>query len=251
MERAALRETILNNPQFFARILRFNLPASSAFTPEHLTEQAAELLRSGFLGLLETSPRGAALVRGYLFKNSLPAPIKGEQFFADFQEERRRLALLTPKELQDLTRLFGAGVYAPQIAKTIKRDEVLALRDFLGQAYNYALLRGRFQMGQVRGLFKQTDQPAEGGAAVSLSERIVAAGLDALRVCMADWPQNLQDRLRPALPAPALKRILPQTSVFSWPERIEKKPENLQSTWLSLKKILLQELTPECHPCFA
>jgi hypothetical protein len=236
VDSAALSETMRNNPQLFARILRFNLPASSAFNPENLTEQAAALLRSGLLGTLEVSPRAAALVRGYLFKNSLPAPINGEEFFTDFQEERRRLALLTPKELCALTLFFGAGVYAPQIAKTVKRDEVLALRAELGQAYNYAILSARFQLGQVRALFKNSD------GKLLLPERIAAAGLDALRVCVADWPQRLQDRLRPALP---------KASVFSWPERIEKKPENVQNIWESLKKILLQELAPECHPCFA
>jgi hypothetical protein len=248
VDKAYLRETLQTKPELFAGILRFNLPASSGFMPGHLTEQAAALLHSGLLGVLEGSAQGARLVRGYLFKHSRPVSGKGEkntsgppEFFTDFQEERRRLALLTPKQLQDLVLLFGAGIYALKIAKIVKRDEVLALRSFLGPYYTYSLLRGRFQMGQVRGLF----QPRAGN--LPLTGRIVAAGLEALQICMADWPQALRERAGLLLDA----TLFAESPLAGWPAHIEKKPETLKTVWVNLKKILLQELAPECQPFFA
>ncbi|MDR2826158.1 MAG: SctK family type III secretion system sorting platform protein [Deltaproteobacteria bacterium] len=262
-----MHETMRSNPKLFARILRFNLPASRSFMPENLTKQATVLQHSGLLEALEKSPRSAALVRRYLFKNCLPAckktvepehiddkPGNGvckntTEFFVDFQEERRRLALLAPKQLHDLALLFGAGIYALKIAETVKRDEVLALRSFLGPYYTYALLRGRFQLGQVRAIFQRPASNHTEDSKLPLTGRIAAAGVEALQICLSDWPQSLQKKVRPFLP-PHLQ-ALAETALAGWPEHIEKNPENLKTVWVSLKKILLQELAPECQPCFA
>jgi hypothetical protein len=240
MDRAFLRTLLRNNPALFTRILQFNLPKSSAFIPERLSGQAKLLRESGVLKILESSPRGASLVRSYLYKNSPQSPgteARAEEpaFFTDFQEERHRLALLGQEQLQELSMLFGAGVYAQVIAGIIRRDEVLALRAFLGAFYGYALLRGRFQLGRARGLFKHS------GQGLPLTERIAAAGLEALQICLYDCPETLRDRARPFFPQ----------FFRGWPGHIEKTAENLNIIWANLKKILLQELTPSCRPFFA
>jgi hypothetical protein len=240
MDKAFLRALIRKNPALFTRIVRFNLPGSGAFIPERLGGQARLLQESGALRVLENFPRGASLVRGYLYKNSPHSSGTEERagepvFFTDFQEERHRLALLGQEELQKLSMFFGAGVYAQVIARIVQRGEVLALRSFLGEFYNYALLRGRFQLGRTRGLFKRS------GQGLPLTERIAAAGLEAVQICLSDCPQALRDKAWPFFP-----------QFFSgWPGHIEKNAENLNIIWVNLKKLLLQELTPACRPFFA
>lgn len=162
--------------------------------------------------------------------------------FWDFTEESRRLALIDPDLTARAARLFGAAIHARELARLIRRDDVLAVRQNLEpDLIAYALERGRFQIGSVAGAFA-SDQ-----AGISLPRRVLAHGQMALECCCAAWPQALLQRWRPAqIPhdrggtdaVPASGEPLPDT------------PDFRRRVWFGFKKILLREVAPQWAPCF-
>lgn len=161
-------------------------------------------------------------------------PAERPEPFWDYAEESRRLALLDADTLAGLCRVAGVALHAPAIAGVLLRDEVLPLREALGEAtYRYALQRGRYQLGTVRRFFQWRD------TGLPLPERCALHGNMALRLVAALWPEGLSlpfCRRLPALPATAGLPALGEA------ERHE--------LWRSLKKLLLKEVAPSWAPCF-
>jgi hypothetical protein len=110
---------------------------------------------------------------------------------------------------------------------------VAALRSLLGAHYEYALSRGRLQMRQASSHF------ASFMSGAPLPERMAEAGFTALRLCLADWPEDLFRLATPSLPPllrlPADRRIAHLLPVF----------------WADLKKLLITQVEPRWQPCFA
>ncbi|MDR2051348.1 MAG: Yop proteins translocation protein K [Deltaproteobacteria bacterium] len=233
MPEAFLRELLKNGGDLLAAILRFNAPPAARFFPDALPEPAARLLREGTLAGLEGSRAGRARVRAYLLRQAGADP---ENFFLDFRDKRRRLALLERETLVRLASLCGACIYAPEASRCVLRKEVLTLRAALGPDYDHILSRGRFQWEQSRACFK-TFRPES-----PLPERMRAAGQAALRLCMADWPQALRRRADPLLPAELRSA---GNKALSCPA------DFLPGIWLDVKKLLLKEVAPQWQACFA
>ncbi|MDL2279753.1 hypothetical protein LJC15_03695 [Desulfovibrio sp. OttesenSCG-928-G11] len=234
MPDAFFKETFRRNRPLFNGILRLNLPGSGDFAPGRLPGEAARLAGEGLLRSLEVSPGGARRVRAYLLGQCRGA--NEESFFFDFRDERRRLALLAPSELLELMTLFGGCVHAPQIALAVRRQEVLELRETLGRHYDYVLLRGRFQLARARRCFEDRYRHRP------LPERIRLTGRDALRVCMADWPEALRQ---------LAGSRLPENPPPGWPEGFPSEDGNAELVWSGLKKLLLKEVAPTWRNCFA
>lgn len=224
--------SLKSRPELLAAIARFNAPLAGDFDPEALPSEAAALLRGQALSALEGSALGRRLTRAWLFRLM---GIEGV-VFTDFSEESRRLALLPREEINRLGLLYGACAYAQEAARCVKREEVMTLRSSLGAHYAYALQRGRFQAQKAR------DWALSFKKELPLPERITAAGLSALRSCLAAWPEALRALAAPRLPA-GLRAAAPEAARDSLP------PAEL--FWPDLKKLLLSEVAPSWQACFA
>ena len=221
---ASLKE----KPELLAAVIRFNAPGIDDFDPEAWPAPTAVLLRNGTLRNLSGSRAGQAMIRAWLFRQ-----LGMDGAFTDFSEERRRLALLEKETLSSLALAYGACIYAQEAARLIRREEVAALRSLLGAHYEYALSRGRFQMRQAGGFFASFMSRAP------LPERMAEAGFTALRLCLADWPDELFRRAAPRLPE-AL-RLPADTEAASM----------LHVFWADVKKLLITQVAPRWQPCFA
>jgi hypothetical protein len=212
--RGFYRELAATRPELLGAIWRFNAAEPG---PEALAPGVAEILR--------TCPRGrAALAR-------LADPAR--RFWA-FEEESRRLALLDPPTLEALAMHFGAAVNARALAAVVLRAERQALTAALGPGIlDYALGRGAFHLGEVRGHFlaRHGERP--------LPERVRLHGREALAACAGRWPQALRELA--ARRFPGLMDAAAQTPGDRAVERL---------TWFGLKKLLTKEVAPSWAPCF-
>ncbi len=153
-----------------------------------------------------------------------------DEGFWDFAEESRRLAFLDADTLARLGMVFGVCIHAVEMARIITREQVLALREGLGEPlYRYGIQRGRYQLGSVRQLFLTRD------VREPLLERVRRHGLLALALCRAEWPPFLMSRTADVFPEPAEEAPSPVVR---------------RAVWGGLKKVLLKEVAPQWAPCF-
>lgn len=152
--------------------------------------------------------------------------------FWDFADESRRLAFLDADTLARLGMVFGVCVHAVEMARIITREQVLALREGLGEPlYRYGIQRGQYQLGGVRQLFLTRD------VREPLLERVRRHGLLALALCRAEWPPALTSRTAHVFPEPVEEPDPPSPAVR-------------RAVWGGLKKVLLKEVAPQWAPCF-
>ncbi|HIW77807.1 MAG TPA: sulfate adenylyltransferase [Candidatus Bilophila faecipullorum] len=175
---------------------------------------------------------GLARIRG---ANVLPwrrPSSVAEEGFWDFADESRRLAFVGAEEAERLGLTFGVCVHAPELARIIAREQVLALREELGESlYRYGIQRGQYQLGGVRRFFLGRD------VREPLLERMRRHGRLALALCCAGWPPVLRGR------AGAWAAVEAE-GVEGTP------PEVRKAVWFGLKKLLLKEVAPQWAPCF-
>ena len=224
------------NAALWAAVARFNAPRAEDFAPESLPEEAAALLRAGTLARLESSRAGRVLVRSWLLGHWGATP-----GFADFADERRRLALLGQDVLRRLAVVYGGCLYAREAARCVRREETAAMRALLGAHYGYVLSRGRLLVmrgGEYFSAFKKE---------LPLPERMAGAGFHALRLCLALWPAallrlaafRLPEELRPVADAPPGGKVKPAEADLT------------EFVWMDVKKLLLAEVAPQWQACFA
>ena len=143
-----------------------------------------------------------------------------------------RLAGLDADTLARLGMVFGVCVHAVEMARIITREQVLALREGLGEPlYRYGIQRGQYQLGGVRQLFLTRD------VREPLLERVRRHGLLALALCRAEWPPALTSRTAHVFPEPVEEPDPPSPAVR-------------RAVWGGLKKVLLKEVAPQWAPCF-
>lgn len=167
---------------------------------------------------------------------SRPARRAGpEGMFWDYAEESRRLALLDAGILAILAGVAGAAIHARDIARVLKRDEVLALRRDIGEEMvGYALHRGIYQAGGTRRVFSGLDR------GLPLGRRCRLHGAMAVRMVSRRWPEELRTRSADRLPP------LPEEGVGE----PEADADVLRGVWLTVKKLLIREVVPAWAPCF-
>lgn len=172
MSREYFVSVIERRPRLLAAVLRFN--------------QAPPQAGSG----AERSGLEAAVSRCEALRGLWPREDKAARPFFSFEEETERLALMSAEELARLARLASASVFSELIAKAVRRDEVLALRQFLGaDVFEYAITLGRFQAGTLAAPLAA--MTPEGERIADRAERLSGIILASIR---GGWPAALQER---------------------------------------------------------
>lgn len=225
MHKGFFADTLSRRPQLWQALLQTSLPreAASPAAPLWHTElgQAAHSLQDWLL----QRPLCSLQVSASDEKADVP--------FWDYEEESRRLALLDPDALRRLSRMTGVALHAPDIAAVLLRDEVLPLREALGEpVYHYALYRGQYELGAIRRFF-------QGNADMPLAERCTWHGNMALRLVSGLWP--------PELSLPFFQRLPALPDGMPLPGLTE---DECHELWRGLKKLLLKEVVPSWAPCF-
>ncbi len=231
MNKGFFADALASRPLLWEAMLRANsrpvpssLPASCPAAP--------------YVGkFMDLFGEGAASLLSWLAETSVSAR-SGQDArdagFWDYAEESRRLALLDAETLAALSLVAGVALHAPEIARVLRREELLNLRAGIGEdLYRYALCRGQYQLGTVRRLFAQLD------LSFPLAERCALHGSMATRLVAARWPEELAKRVFLALPPLPEGREVP---AFSEAE--------VREVWIALKKLLLKEVAPSWAPCF-
>lgn len=163
-------------------------------------------------------------------------PQRGDDACWDFTEESRRLAFLSAESLSRLGLLMAAAVMAEDYAKVVLRQAVIELRETIpADVMDYALNRGRWQVGSVRAQLHDLVDAKNPGEKTLLLARTL------LEVLRAGWPEALQQRTAPVFKALSLP------AVETLPEMTEASRKTL---WRFARKILLRELDPECRRAF-
>ena len=144
MHKQFFADVLARRPALWQRLLQANLPEGGPRLPDDCREQLGGAADS-LWAWLQQRP----LTHGPTAAESEPAV---QVPFWDYAEESRRLALLDAPALLELCRVTGVVLHAPAIATVLLRDEVLPLRESLGEeTYQYALQRGRsFSSGGIR-----------------------------------------------------------------------------------------------------
>ena len=233
MDKVFFLEIIINKPQLFEAIIEFNcnlLYNVMIQTAEEMASftDATPGFDNSFIQKLAL--RGIALKKERLMET--------EYCFWDFMEETRRIALLEPETVRRLQLVFGAAINADEIAKVLRRDEVLQLQQIPGQdLYQYSLLRGRYQVGAVRRFFLAQSH------SIPLTTRIHWDGRMALEICASSWPSVLQSIFFSQL---NFVFSTEDSAVLSqdYPSPV------IKGVWDGLKKILLREVAPQWAPIF-
>ena len=218
MDHLFLAETLALRPMLFLAMLEFNKSFSSAM-PEELAS----------LGNAAVRLWGCAS-----FRRAWPSSGDTAESYWNFAEESQRLALMDAATLEKLGLFLSAAAHAEELSRVISGRQVLELRRNLGtDIMNYALKRGRYQIGSLRPSL--LPPPASG----PLDARIRALAAAALFLLRADWPESLQRLSAPRFPAVNEGAFLPELT-----------REQRTALWFTMKKLLLREVAPQWAPCF-
>ena len=225
MNRHFFRELLEENPRLLQKMMQFNGRALELY----------HLPRGGIWDAVERYPNlVAALTRGQTKEDSLALR---EPVYWGFTEESHRLAFLSSTEIARLSRIVAVAVYAEEIAKTVDRESVLAVKKFLGEdLYNYGLSRARFQIGSLRkSLLTVFDRG-------SLSERLAWMARLSVEVMRRKWPVELLEKT---------DSVFSQLDYPSLPANVQVSDEVRRQLWYFMKKIILREFDQKWAQYFA
>lgn len=214
--------TLMAKPELLQAMLAFNgllvsppLPEELAGFPhaETLWQQAEVRRRFGVCGTAEPD-------------------------FWDFDDEVFRLVFLDANTIKRLALVFGVAAIAPELCHLLRRDEVCAARERLGDAlYAYALHRARFQVNAdviPAGLAVPEDSPVD--------MRAYAVGVGSLLTLTSRWPELLRSRFL----LPDAAQTPPSLPVST----DDPGADHQNRLWSAVKKVLLKEVAPSWAPCF-
>jgi hypothetical protein len=155
----------------------------------------------------------------------------------DVRTPRHRLALVAPPSLHLLALWCGLAAHRHEIARSINREDVLALRAAVGEeGHRFALRRTAFLPG-VREIVQDENQDAP------LAERIERSGQALVASCLADAP--------PAL-LTALRRLVPQGFAAALDAAVlDKDAAACERHWPLVRTLLFKEIAPAWVPCFS
>ena len=229
ISRSFYRNLVLDMPQLFEAIVRFN------------TSIRLETEKNRLASWKDTS-----LLDGILFKsNRATAQFLGGDTvsFWNFEEESRRIALLEPSILKNLILSFGAALCAPLLNRFIRKKDVETLKQDIHSNYlDFARGRGRFILGDISEIIKLKEQNI---APEKMRSLIIKYGMYAHGICSSAWPESLQNfedsKIGHQLPDLFEHRI----------QLTQVNPSHLRAIWFSMKKILLKEVAPQWTPCFS
>lgn len=151
----------------------------------------------------------------------------------DFQEPRRRLALLSPDTLSRLARYLGAALCWPRLAAIIGRQQLQDIKAELGEdVHAFALRRARLIVPAEEAL-----PPAEG---LSLSHQLIESGWQMLAGAADDEEESIHRRLTLKLPPEVARKLTRRVS-----------PELREQAWSRVRQVSREVLTAAELKCFA
>lgn len=222
MNRFYFRDLLESNPKVFSQMLAFNTNANPRM-PNIVNEVLAERVKND-----------ADLMR--IFQRQGKTDTAFQTTFWEFGTESERLALWPAAMLNRLGKIMAASAYGEDIANSLRRADVLRLREFFGEdLYHYALVRGRYQAGSVRvsltGIFGGDDLPTR-------CENFAGGALASLR---AGWNDALKNKTATLFKEIGLPEIVPS--------KLDN--EKKQQLWYFAKKLLVREFDQEWTHYFA
>lgn len=214
------------NPDLFRVIYDFNC------RPQFWLHAAVmeSLPHSGIVRALAGATHGGGHLSAWLSKTLGLAPLEAEW---DFQETRRRLALLGPASLERLACFAGAALCWPQLSAIIGRAQIQEIKIALGEeAYSFALRRARMLVPQQESLVS--------AASESLVDHVISTGWNLLATAASDDADSVQQRFMLKLPpAVAEKTVRPVEATLR------------ARAWGLIRKISPAALTEGESKCFA
>ncbi|MCR4666689.1 MAG: hypothetical protein K5657_05275 [Desulfovibrio sp.] len=160
-------------------------------------------------------------------------------FFWDFADDSRKIALLDDRQIARLADVTGVTLHARELAQVVQREERQICCEELGKdLFNYAQTRGQYQAGTAGDLVKKRD------TSLSLTARCRLHGRLALYLCSMRWPEELRvsfQRRLEAMPGMEIPDISLNDSLND---------KDWRALWRMLKKCLLREVEPSWKPYF-
>lgn len=234
MDQRFLDETVSLRPELFKAMADFNRTLCKA------RSDSSSLLGDAWGSSLLRDP----LIRRFQLES---VPDRASAGWWDFSDETYRLLLVEDVVLHQAALHFSAAVYAEELASVIDRAQVLELRRFLGdRIFNYALRRGRYQIGSLRTALTQLNRNG------SLCERIASLEAFLLSSVAEGWPERLRtlwsEKLRRIVMLDGASLLQGQSSDLSPLPPLGR--DQRRTLWFTLKKLLLREAAPQWAPCF-
>lgn len=225
IDRSAIRGLLRRPDDRFARVCEFNS------NPSVYSD------RSHFVGMIPADLLDATLAspRGHRRLSTLLLDRGGlrEKVCFDFEETRRRFALVDGGALQRLRLIVGAAVQAERIARVIERGPLQRLKDQIGErVYEFALKRARFLVPRVPASLRI--------ASGDLSLDVRESGRLAIETCLLGEPEAITGRF-------ALK--FPAETCWDFSRKIAA-PEQ-QETWQFVHRVFLKEVGAEWSVCLS
>ncbi len=234
MSKEFLKNLYRGQDHFLHLIYEFNLLPSRYIHPSWLEELWGEEMEPALLDVLRSRGRGERRLSEII----LTRLGMGRNFYFDFEDSSRRLALIDGATLEKLVFLVGLAVNYPSIARVVERKPLLALKSRLGErAYLFALKKAPFLLGRM--------EPSKGGLddlGDGLSSLLVECGMRHLQLCFSGEADALTKRLLLKLPS-HWSRL--------WEGETQVSDQSRFQTYLLFKKVLLKEVDPGWTPCFS
>ena len=225
MLQAPIPDRILQNRPLFSLICRFNCQPARYIHRDRLVDAIDPEL----LAALVHSRRGERWLSTWI-ADRFELESAG---LWDFDDDRRRLALLDFETLTHLAAKVGTVMCQQQIACVVDRDGQRQLRESLGEdLYLFAIKRASFLVKNVPPYFARplgTDPVSQ----------LAGSGRLCMAACLAGEPVELWKRFS-----------------LKFPEELPSFDESMSDSgrlelWKTLRRILLSEVNPNLAPCFS
>lgn len=179
-----IQSLVVTRPDLYRAVYDWNVYPHRWVLPSWLPEGSA--LPPTAMVLLESTARGRERLGKY-FREALGL----REMCWDFQDSRRRLALLSASGLERVARFAGAVLHAGRLARVVAREERRTLMGRIGNdAYEFGLRRGRY-FGP-----SGVDAPASG----ALADDVENDGWAILGACLGGEAASVQARFRLKVP---------------------------------------------------
>lgn len=227
-----------DNPLLAGAVVAFNTrvpapPASEGVLSGGVRPEAAPLLP-----LFARDARSSSRMAGrlpLLYADAGTAGLKPRSWWAlDFRVARHRLALLDPDTLTRLVLWCGLMRHRGEIARTIDRESVLALRAEVGEEGHMFVLRRSALLPGARDL----RAAPEGGGPIG--ERLRAGGCAMIASCLADAPGTVTAAFLRTAPGMFAEPLRSAPAAGGDPSR----------HWPLVRTLLFKEIAPAWEPCF-
>ena len=171
---------------------------------------------------------------------------RNENGWWDFSEESCRLVLLSETEVRNLALTLSAAVFAEEMALVLDRAQVVELRSLIGdEIFNYAIRRGRYQIGSLRPFLISCMPEAR------LAQRIQSLACAIMHGISRNWPEELRKLWIEKLSKADMATVSTEGGAANSNDILPVlRAEQRRILWFTLKKLLLREAAPQWVPCF-